>query len=382
MKRTTKKQITKQGQIQVTFHWIYVLIAGAVILLFFFTLIVSQRQRSEEVLQQDITQLIGSLFTAATLSEKTKTNLDINLGERVLTLACREGVGEYGLKGASRTLEDPIHPLFSPAELQATQLSLWSLPYKLPYKVIDFLLVTAPTVKYVLVGSNPWVEEFLEETKPDPETRFRINAVHLSSAMELATIDPGKSQQLRVVDTTGTALTEGMLVPEKVKPLEDSQVTAIVFIDEGLVQYYQKQGVIWEKMGTPIPIISLGGERDAARYAAVFAQNGERYECSMQKAFQRLHYLNEILAGEKMAVGESGGKLQQIKEEYQTHPDLTLTSSCQSSLLVLESALQSHHNNLGACLLHSLACTDLILSARQIRQSNEDLIRQDCLSLY
>lgn len=377
-------QRQNRGQLQITFHWIYVLIAGAIILLFFFSLILSQQQQSEEFLQQDITRLMGSLFTVASLSEKTKTNVDTNLDQYTLSFTCRDGVSEYGLRGRSQPIQDPISPLFSPRELQTPQLSLWSLPYKLPYKVIDFLFVTSPNTKYVFLGFDHFVDEFLEETKPDPQTRFRITALQLTSTAELATLDSGKNFQVRIVVMPGmaTAIAEGKPIPEKLQGMDDERVTAVVFQSENIVQYFQKEGNSWRKKGGPVTIVSLAGERDAATYAAVFAHDGQVYQCTLQKAFQRLQYLNEVLAGEDIIVGQPGGKLKQIKEYYAAHPDLTLTSTCQANLELLQDALQSQQNLAGACLKQPAACAELTGSARQIQQANEELIKSDCIPLY
>lgn len=370
----------KKAQIQVTFHWIYVLIAGAVILLFFFSLIFSQKGRSEEHLRQDIVRIVESIFTAASLSEKTKTTVDTNLDQYALQFSCREGVGEYGLKGGSATVQDSVHPLFSPAEVQAVQLSLWSLPYKLPFKVIDFLLVTSPTIKYVVIGSTPFAEEFLDETKPDAAIRFRINT-QAAVPGELATVDPGKNTPIRFIDVTGGAIKENDYVPEKVRSLDDDKVTAVVFTGETTIEYYQKKEEQWQKQGS-VTIVSLGGERDAARYAAVFAQNAKMYECTMQKAFRRLQYLNEIYGGKEITAAVAGGKLKEMTVFYDAHPDSTSTQACRPFLSALQQALQSHSNAVGACLTQPAACLELVSSAQHIRQMNEQLRFNNCILLY
>ncbi len=375
------KQGQKQGQIQVTFHWIYVLIAGAVILLFFFSLILSQKQRSEQVLQQDITKIIESIFTAASLSEKTKTTVDTNLDQYVLFFNCRDGQGEYGLEGSGSSVQDSVYPLFSPAEIRSPQLSLWSLPYKLPFKVGDFLLVTAPNIKYVLMGTTPFSQEFLEETKPDPAVRFRINTLAVNPA-DLATVDPGKNQQVRFIDFTGGTIQEGVAVPEKVRSLDDPTVTAVVFSAENIITYFQKKGEIWKQRGQSLHLLSLGGERDAAKYAALFAPDAETYQCNFRKVLQRLSFLNEIYGGKEIANDIPGGKLKEIIDFYDAHPDLTLSNTCKPYVLAMQGALQSHQNEVSACLASEAACLDLVSSAQQLRQANQNLIVNDCISLY
>ena len=67
----------KSGQVQITFNWIYILIAGAVILLFFVGIVVKQKVVSEERLATDVVDILDSIFTAAGVSSKTKIFIDL-----------------------------------------------------------------------------------------------------------------------------------------------------------------------------------------------------------------------------------------------------------------------------------------------------------------
>ena len=58
----------KKGQIQVTFNWIYITIAGAVILLFFFGIVVKQKAASEEKLSIEVVRILESILTGAGVS--------------------------------------------------------------------------------------------------------------------------------------------------------------------------------------------------------------------------------------------------------------------------------------------------------------------------
>ena len=72
-----------------------------------------------------------------------------------------------------------------------------------------------------------------------------------------------------------------------------SSVTAVTFLSGNLVQYYQKKGSVWSKKGKPVEMVSLGGKRDAAKYAAIFAHDGSQYNCNMLKAYKRLGLVNQ-----------------------------------------------------------------------------------------
>ena len=367
-----------KGQVEVTINWVYILIVGAVILLFFFSLVQVQKNSSEENLQRDLNRIMESIFTVAGLSEKTKTSIDTHLADYQLSFDCQEGVSHYGLMGSASPIEDAIFPLFSPTTMKAAKLSLWSLPYKLPYKVMDFLFVTSPTTQYVLVGDSGFTREFIAQTRTDPALQFSINAVQLSTE-QLSTFDPDKNE-IRLIDVSNMPHDHD-LVPLSLRPLADEKVTAVVFIGNNLVQYLQKEDDHWLAAGT-VSLVSLGEERDATKYAAIFSASPELYDCNIHKVWQRLGYLNEIYGGPEIAIGHAGGKLAELQQYYQDRPYLSLSSACTIYLTTLQEALQAQQNAVQACLLDSQSCPDLISSATRIKTTNQQLIEEDCLSLY
>ncbi len=378
----TSLRRSKRGQLEISFNWIYIMIAGVVILLFFAGIIVRQKAASEQKLSTEVVRIMESIFTAAGVSEKTKNSIDTSgIIDYTLTFTCEEGVGEYGVKDGSR-VQNAIEPVFTPLEIQSSRLNLWSLPYKLPFKVIDFLFITSENSKYVLLGNDPFIDEFLNETAADDTIGFRLNAERISALPE---VEIGNNFQIKVVDFSAV-ITEGMAVPNALKDMDDERVTAVAFIAHN-VNYYQKQGAIWKKLNhAPLPIISLGGERDAAKYAAIFAGNDQVYQCNMQKAFHRLKLLNEVYGGAAINTGRFGGKVQEIISHYEQHPDLAQQRpDCLGYLQIYPqnviSTLASHQNKAAACLLQPSFCIDLVSSAAQLKELNEQL-RVDCLTLY
>lgn len=359
----------KKGQIEVTFNWVYILIAGAVILLFFFGIVYKQKAVSEEQLGGDLVRIMQSIFTGAGVSEKTKNFIDIGgLAEYTLFFDCAEGIGEYGIKGTSARAENGVDPLFAPKEIQASKLIVWSLPYKLPYKVVDFLFVTSMNTKYFLVGGKGFVEEFMNVTDG-----FNREYVDVSSYKN---IDPGKNFQVRIVDFGSGFIAKGKAIPDKLIPMSDDKVTAVVFTGTNQVDYYEKEGKMWIKLNynTPIQIVSLGGERDAAKYGAIFAANDQVYKCNMQKAFKRLKYVNEIYTG----------KLGEMEHFYANN---TLHQDCKNYIGVIEpnlvNSLDSQKNVVKSCLLDQTQCGNLIDSAINIKIVNNNLGEKgDCITLY
>ncbi len=380
---------SKRAQLEVTFNWVYVLIAGAVILLFFAGIVVKQKAASEDNLSRMALNIMDKIFAGARAAEKTKDFVDISgLADYTFYFDCANEVSTYGLKGHSNPKEDEVHAIFAPLELQGTRMILWSLPYRMPYKVMDFLFITTDKTKYFLVGQDKFVEEFLNATQDNTDKRKSINA---EAVIDLEDITPGKTFQIRIVDVVGKIQPKALLPPlllDKLKGYDDNKVTAVSFIGTNQANFFQKEGNHWKQLNlNPVQIISLGGERDAVKYAAVFAGNPQVYECNMKKAFRRLELVNEIYGGIEIASLKLGGKLGEIAAYYQAHPELGLTSQCQSYLSgvdqnVMES-MQLHQLKTKTCKIDYSKCVELIDSADQLKKANINLAEGgDCIPLY
>ena len=125
---------SRKGQVQITVNWIYIVIAGAVILLFFAGLVVKGKTAAEKNIAEDVVQVMGNVFTGAGVSEKTKNRIETSgLADFTFQFTCMEGVSTFGIKDKTNSVQDTTQPTFSPEEIKTTRMLLWSLPYKLPY---------------------------------------------------------------------------------------------------------------------------------------------------------------------------------------------------------------------------------------------------------
>jgi len=324
---------------------------------------------------------MGSILTGAGVSEKTKNFVDTSgLVDFTLYFDCLENeyVTEFGIKDQPSRVYEPVMPVFSPREISTTKMITWSLPYKLPFKVVDFLFVTSDNTAYYLMGNDiDFMDEFVNATQG-----FRVKVLFTDS--DYVDIDPGDNFQIRFVDFNGNSIQENAPVPEKLNLMADLKVTAVRFSGINMVDYFHKEGNVWKKVNAePVKIISLGGERDAARYAAIFAEDDSIYQCNMGKAFSRLKYLNEVYGGKNIHLGEEGAKLKELTNFYEIeHPEkqdcVGVLKGYSKNVLA---TLSTHQNNVKVCLLKSGSCSDLIVSANELKSLNNQL-NQNCVTLY
>ena len=360
--------MAKQGQLELTVNWVYILIAGTAILLFFTGIVVKQKDISEEQLSADVIKTMESLFTAAGVSEKTKNIISVSgLGDYVLEFGCQNGVSTFGIAGQQAKIQNARDPIFSPHELKTTTLITWSLPYVMPYKVIDFLMVSSANTKYYVIQHNdPFFVEFMNST--EQFTREEIETLDQAEA--------GKNYQVRIIDFSGLIMLGGA-IPEKLHALGD-YLTAVTLRGNGVTYYQQKEGR-WDQVGTPVEIVSLGGERDAAKFAAIFAADDEQYRCNMGKAFQRLKYVTEVY-GKKREGMERMHTSDNNPENCLDHIKLGQVQNNMAKLL------ENHQEAADSCVEHYVSqpqsCSGLINTARVIISTNQILHHNNCIPLY
>ncbi len=361
-----------KGQMQMPFHWIYVLIAGAVILLFFVSIVVKHKESATQQLGTEVNHILESILGAASVSESTKSVISTaGLADETLYFQCKMttieddvwATTEYGLRGKGVPITDIIVPVFAPTEIKGTQLFLWSLPYKLPFKVIDLLYVTGPKIQYVLVGESSLGQEFLKEAKSSADTKFKIN---VEKVVDINSISPLSEMAVRVVDYTGGAVSDGFPVPVSLQVKADSEVSAVVFGDGKSVTFFRKEGKNWKLEGTAT-LFSLSGELDAVRYAAIFAGNKEMFDCGMRQVFKRAQLVSTVYAG---------------RAEQVINAPLSQEGVCPVKISGLNELIQKQKSLAGSCVaLYPDTCTDLVSTALQLKEQNAQL-QDGCIPLY
>ena len=226
-----------------------------------------------------------------------------------------------------------------------------------------------------------FVDEFINSTKDFG------NVFYLSNIGEYNQVKVGNSYQVRFVDFSGMILHNGP-VPDNLHQMQDDKVTAVSFSGSvyNKVDYFQKEGGQWKKTNkNDVRVVSLGGERDAAKYGAIFSADADLYRCNMGKAFKRLEMINEVYGGNEISHFQPGNKLEELINIY--NPLKVSKPLCIGHLGSFDDnmkhALGTHQSNTIACLLSNeeQSCLGLVSSAGKIRDLNEKL-NMDCLTLY
>ena len=350
----------KSAQMQIGFNWIFILIAGAIILLFFAGIVVKQKDVSEKSLSIDVVTTLDSIFTAAQVSDKTTNIIPLGgLSKETLQFDCEDGVSEFSLLDQTFRETNSIDPLFAPTELQGTQLLLLSLPYNFPYKIQNFLMLSTPSVLHIIVGetNQEFLEEFLNQTKG-------FNVKYLADG-DLEKIDVGANNHVRIIDLDGGNIVTGSSTPQSLLSLADHQVTAVSFSGK-TVTHYNRKGNLWNNNGDT-PLLSIPGTRDAAKYGAIFAGNSRVYWCNMEKTLTRINHLNQI----------NGSKINQMVSYYEQKGEFI----CKSVVEDVKEQMTQYTSYASIC--EPGKCDGLTDRAQELRELNTKLRAQSCsVQLY
>ena len=282
----------KKAAIEVSFNWIFVLIAGAVILLFFISMINTQRDKSNTNIALTVKTELKSIFTGAILSDSRQLNVDIP--KTTIKFSCdfstcddfessnnptcysQYEIGETGIN--EQTLSEII---FAPSEVSGKKLLTWTLAWNVPFYVTNFLFITGSNVKYYFVNEGNSLDLFnklpdtlnkeliplnsLQYEQPKGNDNFKIiffetdpSTITISSSI-ISAAHKSNINALRVVRSS--------------KQLEFYEFNGYDFVIKDSVNYLTETEV----------------------YAAIFSDSADFYKCNMQKAFNRFYILSKLL---------------------------------------------------------------------------------------
>ncbi len=159
MFKKSKKRLGKKADVEIQINWIFILIVGGIILIFFIGLITKQKTVSTTKLNINIRESLDTIFTSSQVASGT-ANL-INTPELEVDFDCDNYyVGEFD-SGINKPLGQ-TRIIFVPDRLQGKQLVTWSLEWNMPYKIVDFLYIIPKEMRYIFVYDDN-TKDFVEE---------------------------------------------------------------------------------------------------------------------------------------------------------------------------------------------------------------------------
>jgi hypothetical protein len=275
----------KKAVIAVQFHWIFVIIAGALILIFFGNLIFKHKDVADVQISSTVITDFDAILTGALVSTDTVNIIDIPKLD--INFEC----DKFNIGQVKKQTQDRI--IFSPDLIKGGTLITYGTDWSYPYRISNILYLTTPQVRYIIVDDVGEMGEYLNDSLPT-----EIN----KELIDRSVIDSGNLQNLNDYRVKFIYLSTGdlnLLEAKSLAPFQDmlnQHVSAIVVEKDsntpelGHVTFYQKQGLNWE-----FQEIEQGYYTKESLMGAVYAADYDMYKCGMDKAFKKLNIITNIV---------------------------------------------------------------------------------------
>jgi hypothetical protein len=259
----------KRAQLNLQFNWIFVLIVGAIILAFFLLVIRYQTSGADIELAAEI---VKNLETVVKSTEQVEGSLkELSIPDVKIEFVCeREGISFYDIGSGGRK-DIPYDIIFTQGELRGRELISWTQSWDVPFRIAMFQYLTTNNAKFVIVndGAGPKAEE-LFGILPSNITKEVIE--------QTEDVEDDNHDFYKIIHFEGEVLS-----PEQYDELPEERVN-IITIDANTLDSYGE--IFFNKEGEHITYL-----KKEMLLGAIFSEDAEFYECTMNKAYQRMKTL-------------------------------------------------------------------------------------------
>jgi hypothetical protein len=269
----------KRGLIELHFNWIFILIAGAIIFVFFINVVNKQKDLSEIKTSATIVTSLESILTGAQISTDTINIVDLPKVD--IGFECNR----YFIGAIPKQIKGNV--IFAPNLLKGKKLITWALDWNMPYRVTNFLYLTDPQLRYVLVHDSNTQSI---ATKIYDELPQEMNKELIENINNFKNKNNYKVKFIFLINPNNNVLT-------KLSNMANEDVTAINLTDigtsniipsTGTIEFFQKKENTWESKGTTYYL------KKESLFGAIFADDKDIYDCVMKKAFKKLNLVSKI----------------------------------------------------------------------------------------
>ncbi len=279
----------KKAAIEIQFNWMFVLIVGVIIFIFFTRITMKYQEVSESKIAISVLANVDTIATGAASSRDTDQIIDIpNVNMKISST--EDCYRTYKIGGNNRRLEDVF--IFSPDEIEGNKLIFWTLDWSIPYRIANLVFLTSPLVKYVIVGDSGLANEV--NSMLDSGLGVPLAIEQRATPGDISLVPDHNHYQVRFVffgfDPDGVSVSQFEDMPDK-------DVTAIQIIPDGTT--FEETGTIrfFEKEADVLRPVTDGTTyylKKEAMYGALFSGNKYIYNCNMKAAFERLRFVSQL----------------------------------------------------------------------------------------
>lgn len=276
---------SNKGQVEISFNWIFILIAGAAILIFFTFIIVKETRGTEEKININLQKRMEALLSAVEKNPASIKNIGYFTTE--LKFSCEQGSHEFYAEGSSSRSELQSELIYAPNRLGKSDVIAWTVPLKAPYKVSNLLLLSDEKTMYVFENN---IHYSVLNAFPSQFSSKRLSRTLISSMN-----DEGHERYVIVLSNSLSGFTlNSPSLKEKGKTtvlvLPQNQDLTVKF-PKGTIYYYEyTNGVngglneIGFSQFVTLPLL----------FGSIISASPSLYSCSTDKLIKRIRSTDEL----------------------------------------------------------------------------------------
>ena len=266
------------------FQYIFVAIAGIIILSFFVQSALRQSNISKEV---------GNIQTVNALEDNLRALEVATNANKEIQLAAKQGITvNKPVCGVLRVENSPQirtqEAIFSNTELKADKLKVWTVSWEYPYRIMNFFFLADGQTEYIVQGTGRLAEELVGIQRQREPYCDNFEFIPKIFNVKTNSYTPQSGQVKKYVFINQEPTVAPAPTPEVLKiqtdgekcdeqgNREDSECT-------GVVTFYKEEG--------QETTVFFG---KAMLYGSIFAKDKKSYDCSLEAAFERMEKVTKV----------------------------------------------------------------------------------------
>lgn len=270
-----KNNMKNKKAFEIQFNWIFVLIAGAAIIIFFSSVVIKQKGITQSSTNIEMLKQMENIISGASVS--TDTIVPLNIPNFEIKVSCNK----ISIGASSSQYQNMI--LFAPSPIKGSKIVTQTLAFSEPYRSTNLLFITSTQVKYILIG-----DALMEEANKTLPAELDKETFKLYDASKIRNTN---NYKVKLVFFNANVPSN---IPNSLAKIPDSDVTAIKItgnIEKGSIEFYKKNDDSF------ILIENSAYIGKSSLIAAIYAESHDMYNCNMNNVFSRNSLVAQVYKG-------------------------------------------------------------------------------------
>lgn len=268
----------KKAQVEISFNWIFILLAGGAILFFFIFVIFRETDASTERTDLKLAKRLDALLSA--IEQNPNSIKDIGYFSTELNFDCVDGTQhEFFIKGSSSRFLLDSQLIFSPEMIGGTNIVAWTLDYNAPYPIASMLLLSDDKTRYIIDGALDADINIYDGIPP------QFSKLLWSKSRFDEITDDGFRKYVFI--TTGS-------LPDLSASVRAKGQASVLLLPssstDGKIEFYEST----TSLQTPVLKGTAGFVTKEMLFAAIVSGDYDLYMCGINKMIDRMRFSDDI----------------------------------------------------------------------------------------